>query len=315
MHNSLMPDGAWRTFEDLSSRIQAELAPNATVTKNEKLVGQSGEEHQCDVVIRSTVGQLPFTCVFECKDWKKPVNLNTVRSFASAVADLRVSQGVIVSAKGFTKPAKRYAAKQGILTYTLFDAHSVKWAEQALVPVLLVRIDFRAATIHVLDSETRTEIALPGTPEESFLVELRRSATGETVPLCALMQFKWDEVLDSKIIPRPDRVFETEPGEYILCDGTGRSVVVSFNFEPDEGFYFNHVALASGQGFREEQRGRILSSRYQSATLDLHRALTEWPRITDPAKLAVHPELTFFAIGHLTRASQSPRYVVFGKRA
>ncbi|HSY52242.1 MAG TPA: restriction endonuclease [Thermoanaerobaculia bacterium] len=309
-----MSEPEWRKFEALTSRIQAELAPDAAVTLDEKLVGRSGVAHQCDVVVRSKVGQLPFVCVIECKDYSEPVGLDPVRSFAARLQDLQVNQGVVVAARGFTTDAKQFARSQRILTYTLVDAETVKWSDQALLPVLMIRTDFNAATIHLFDAADGTEIDLGTDPEQSILVEVRHTRRQEVVPLYALMQYTWDDILEKKQIPRPDANFDTEPGEYVLNDQSNRPVIIRFRFDPLERFSVSHVRIAFGRGFREEQSGRFISPGYQSAVVDLHAALTEWPEVTDPAKLPIRPVATLFALGYLTRAGNSPRHVVFGWR-
>jgi len=302
---------SWRAFEKLTQQIQAELAPEAEIRLGEKLVGKSGVSHQCDVVVRSQVGQLPFVCVFECNDHAEPVGLDIVRSFVARIRDLQVHQGVIVASRGFTVNAKRFARSEGVLTYTLIDAESAKWREQALVPVLIMRIDFQSATIHLIDETDRSEIPLRGNSNKTILIEVRNKRTGEILPLHTLMQYRWDDVIAAKHIPRSTEIFDSAPGEYELNDSSRRNVIVRFAFEPLERFYFSHVPIAFGRGFREEQSGTIMSSGYESVVLDLHAAMAEWPEV-DPTTLAVKPEITFFAFGCMARESNSPRHVVFG---
>jgi hypothetical protein len=54
----------WQAFEELTAKIQQQLAPNARVEKNAKLLGKrSGIERQIDVLVEHTVLVLHFKSV------------------------------------------------------------------------------------------------------------------------------------------------------------------------------------------------------------------------------------------------------------
>ncbi len=151
---------AWKEFEVLALKIQSDLAPDAAVTIDESLVGRSGVRHQCDVVMRAKAGQYDFVCILECKDHAEKVGLEIVRGFLGRLEDLDVKQGVLVSAAGFTEDALKFARAKGIITYTLVDAQSVKWSEQALLPLLLTYIELGSSLAHFRSVATREIVLL-----------------------------------------------------------------------------------------------------------------------------------------------------------
>jgi hypothetical protein len=50
----IIPD--WKKFEQLAAAIQRELAPDARVTENAKLMGKSGSQRQIDILIEQETG-------------------------------------------------------------------------------------------------------------------------------------------------------------------------------------------------------------------------------------------------------------------
>jgi len=61
---------AWKEFETLIAKIQAEVAPGAEVRENEVAIGKSGRKRQLDVTIRQTVGlYLVFIVIAKGERW------------------------------------------------------------------------------------------------------------------------------------------------------------------------------------------------------------------------------------------------------
>ena len=61
-----MEQAKWKQFEKLVAKIQADLAGNAVVTHNDKIVGKhTGIERQVDVSIRGLIGQYPILIVID----------------------------------------------------------------------------------------------------------------------------------------------------------------------------------------------------------------------------------------------------------
>src|SRR5687767_13259383 len=92
----------WKDFEQLISQIQTETAGDATVTRNEKVVGRSGRVRQLDVVLRRKVGLHSVRIVLECKRQSRPVGIAQVEAFVTKLHDVDGSEGIIVSSSGFS---------------------------------------------------------------------------------------------------------------------------------------------------------------------------------------------------------------------
>jgi hypothetical protein len=74
-----------------------------------KVVTVAGVRHEIDVLVK-TLGSSAYesTCVFECKNWKKPVSKNDVIILGAKVQALSANRGYLV-AKTFSKDAEAQA--------------------------------------------------------------------------------------------------------------------------------------------------------------------------------------------------------------
>ena len=72
----------WRRFEKLVAKVQRELAPNALVKHDDKIMGHdSGKLRQIDVTVKQKVGQYNMLIAIDCKDYQVPVDVKDVEGF------------------------------------------------------------------------------------------------------------------------------------------------------------------------------------------------------------------------------------------
>jgi hypothetical protein len=88
----------WRQFEQLAASIQSELAPDAKVTANAKLIGKSGTLRQIDILIEQTAGQYELRIAVDCKDYKDPVDVKDVEAFLGLLEDVGAHKGAMIAA-------------------------------------------------------------------------------------------------------------------------------------------------------------------------------------------------------------------------
>jgi len=193
----------WKRFECLTQKIQKQLTPNAKVRHNEFVIGKSGAKNQLDVTVRALIGQYEYFCVIECKDWGSKVGINTIRAFNSKVDDVNAKQGVIVSAKGFTSEAKKYADIHNIILYKLVDAESEKWNEAALIPIIVGRINLNTAEVEIIDNQTKNIISIMDGAGDVVGVDrlyLYESEKNRYIKLRSFLEERWDEC-SGQVIP------------------------------------------------------------------------------------------------------------------
>ncbi len=305
----------WKDFELITQKIQQELAPDAAITLNEKIVGKSGIQHQCDVVIRSRIGQYEFICIMECKDLVEKVGLDIVRSFFGRLDDLNMPQGVIVSAKGYTKNARQYAKSKGIITYTLFDASSVKWQEQALLPIMIEHIELESASLQILDSATESIIKSADERGQPLFPVLWDNIVQAEIGRMEICERAWDEILPMEI-PKPEKSYESERDRYVIDKETANSrrVFLKCSLQPRVRYYYNHVSLSRGRGFLEHRTSNVLIGDYE-ASMDFREALSSWPFTYNRNDVPIRPVEVFFLGKYFyKRFPQTPMSIIFGRK-
>jgi hypothetical protein len=282
----------WQRFEHLAQVIQQELAPEAVVTRNERLRGRSSVIHQCDVVVRSKVGQYEFTCVIECKDLAEKVGLEIVRGVVARVEDLSVSQGVIVSSRGFTDDALTFATAKGLLTYTLVDAETIKWAELAMLPALGIFIWLQTAMVQFTRSDG-TKVVFPSV-EAYESVSLVECSTGHRLPLATYLARQWDAVCCSPIIEEP-RDYVDSSGEYALIeDSRTTAVEIAYQLVPGFTYCYGHVPLKVGRGFVDAKSGAVLiGGNYETGIVRIRDMHFNWPRVERREDVPFQPVIQF----------------------
>ncbi len=87
----------------------------------------TGRMREHDVVLTIKLENHTLLIALECKDTKAKVGSPQVEAFVSKCQRTGVSQGTIVSSKGFTKPGRRKAAAHTIGCFTLDEAINFNW--------------------------------------------------------------------------------------------------------------------------------------------------------------------------------------------
>lgn len=100
-------------YQQIVKALVQALDPNATVRVGQWIHGPDGER-EVDVEIRACVdGKSHFTLV-ECKDWRRPVDIQEVDKLVSKSEDLGADLALLYSNSGFTGKAIRKASRVGI---------------------------------------------------------------------------------------------------------------------------------------------------------------------------------------------------------
>lgn len=110
----------WKKFESKTHQLLQELNPKADIVSNVFLKGKlSKGRRQVDVRLIES-GQYDFFA-FECKDYKKPLDIPIIESFNTKLQDLGAKKGAIVSNSPFTKGAENMARELKIDLLGLVD--------------------------------------------------------------------------------------------------------------------------------------------------------------------------------------------------
>lgn len=113
------------SFERAVASVQSKMAPDASVTHNEYLIDNLGHRRQFDVVIRARTAGHAILGVIECKDLQRRVGTPDIDAFVTKARDVNANLTLLVSRRGFTKPAIERATHYGIGTMSLLADDSL----------------------------------------------------------------------------------------------------------------------------------------------------------------------------------------------
>lgn len=269
----------WVEFEKLVQMIQKSLAPEGQVTHNEFLKGKSNVEHQCDVVLRSKVGQFPFLCVIECKQWKKRVGLEVVKGFVSKVNDIGAHHGMIVSEVGFSKKALKFAKQNNIALCKPVDAQSKVWENVGLIPIQVTFVGRGKSSFEIEASEQFGTVDTSGKGISTEAVLVFDKKKNQSLNLRRLCEEKWDELFSEKIPADMGNLQGAEEGRFLLDLKNGKLTPVAFkyNFGIETTYYYNRVSLKDCKGFLDEHTGELITDRLETSPMMVKDIMNTWP--------------------------------------
>ena len=80
-----------------------------------KVLGNSGESHQIDVLTSHSAGMHVYKTAIECKDWEtRKVGRDVVTKLSFILGDSNIEKGIVVSKSGFSSGAKSLAKFKNI---------------------------------------------------------------------------------------------------------------------------------------------------------------------------------------------------------
>ncbi|MCA8047511.1 restriction endonuclease [Burkholderia arboris] len=115
------PEQRGIAFEKVVAAIQSQIDPQATVTHSEFLIDRLGHRRQFDIVVRGTFAGQQMLGIIECKDLGGKVGTPDVDAFVTKAQDINANFKVLVSRRGFTKPALEKCVHYGVQALSLIE--------------------------------------------------------------------------------------------------------------------------------------------------------------------------------------------------
>ena len=288
-----MASTKWKRFEELVKRVQEELAPDAIVKLDDKIIGSdTGIARQIDISVKRSIGNYEILVVIDCKDYSRPVNVKDVEAFIGMIQDVHANKGVIVSASGFTKTAKTRGEKAGLNLYRLVDTGDHDWQVMAYIPVICNFIGPRKYSFRF--SGNIEIIDFPFNEPQSLKIYDENNC--ELGTLLNIMKKNWN-----------DYQYPIEPGNYknlelmkgitkIKSDNSYQELNIKLNLLVESRLYFGELPIQKLSGFKDELTGKTLSRGFTTEMIDVIDVQNNWERINSLNDLAVKPMLTLEAI-------------------
>jgi len=287
----------WKRFEELVAKIQTDLAGDAVVTTNERIVGKvTGVLRQVDVTIRKNVGQFELLIVLDCKDHADAVDVNDVGQFMELVHDVGAHKAAMVAANGFSEAAGKRAEAAGIELYRVVDTGDHDWRTIIEIPTL---IEFTGVTKFSLRfAVAGTEQISPPTAPDLRTVILFDEDDRPLGTVRDLIGQKWNA---GEIPQTPGEYaaipLATKPVKYHSNGQTCRAYVTA-SVKVETRLHFGYWPVARLSGLGDEKTGAIFTRHMEFDWLSMVEVERNWPRINSPSDLAIRPVISLKALDH-----------------
>jgi hypothetical protein len=295
----------WKGFEELVARIQGDLAGDATVTLNDKIVGKSGVVRQIDISIRKRVGQFDLLIVIDCKNHAGPIDINDVETFVGLVQDVAAHKAALVSARGYSKAAKVRALQAGIEIYRAIDTGDHDWKAEVALPAL---IEFTGPTKFSLSFRSVGDelFDIPeGADFRSFVL------FDEQVQPLGTVRDPIGRMWNAKEIHEEPGVYggiELAPNPLKFTVGARISRAnVTASVRVEKRLHFGYWPISKPSGFFDEATGATITRHLESDSLVMAEVEKNWPRIASAEELAVAPVITLRAVDFVSADDPAER--------
>jgi hypothetical protein len=277
----------WQEFEKLATRIQQELAPNARVVRNAKLLGKrTGIERQIDILVDQVIGQYPIRIVIDCKDYSSPVDVKGVEEFMGMVEDVGANKGAMVAARGFTETAKKRAKDAGIDVYRLVDTESKKWSAYVSIPCVI-----KDRMIGSFNFTFSGSGYFRMKPQEFQMTTLYRKDGSPIDTLYNLLGKQWNNDAIPSVSGEHRGIRLCEGESCIKTDDQLFQINVTANVRVVEKLFFGQFPIESTRGFTDESDGGFHTTSFTTASINISETEKQWERIDSIEQLAVKPVL------------------------
>ena len=81
----------WKNFEELAYGIQKDIASDADVKFNKKILGKiTGKKRQIDILITKVIGQFNLSIAIECKDYSNAIDVKKIEEICKKILTLKI---------------------------------------------------------------------------------------------------------------------------------------------------------------------------------------------------------------------------------
>lgn len=282
----------WRKFEEVVASIQKNIAPNAKIIHDEKIIGKSGTERQIDITIRYHIGQFNILVVVDCKDWKNPVDIGDVGQFIDMVEDVGANKGALICNAGFTEGAKNRAKEKGIDLFRVIDTENPDIKLRIGFPTLC---DFRYIKTFnfLLRRSSPTDFRIPAC--DIRYLEIYKEDHSFNDILINLLTKSWNVGKLPVEVGKYENLKFIEEDAYTKVENTFYGPVeITAGIVIDRKLFFGSIPLEKGRGFANEVTGGFTTNSIKFG-LDVVEVEKKWRRLSDLNELAIRPTFIFHA--------------------
>lgn len=236
----------WKGFEDSSHKIIKKLNPKVGVFKSVYIEGRlSKVKRQIDVKMEE-LNQYDFIA-FECKDYKRPLDVSVVEKFNTTLQDIGAKKGAIVSNSPFSKAAQNMASELNIDLLHLIDTSNKNVRGRLYAGLLISDTMVNWCKVRVSISAP-TRGTFPAEPKKMILED----ESGNRGTAYEIFASLWNET-DSSLSRKPGvyRYVPSDQDKKKIISLEGEVVPLNklaFIYEVVEKHYLGKIEIIDAQG-------------------------------------------------------------------
>lgn len=264
----------WKRFEHVVKSIQEQLTPNSKIVYDYRVIGKTtGVDRQVDIALFSQIGQFDIFIAMDCKDYKKPVDVKEVESFATMLEDINADKGVMVTYKGFSSAARKVAEKKRIDLLKMIDVESEEWPVQVSIPAIIDDRGIKQMQITISSSYSSPLVIPPVDPRYLLLFNEDGSLIGS---ITNILVDKWNK---GKIEDRPGvnsfdliKVFVRDGKDSYPCD-------IRVNYTVSQKLYFGQIGISELKGFYKCSDNSVVTKKLVTELIDFDTIENNWVQL------------------------------------
>jgi len=278
----------WKIFEELAAKIQTDLAPDAIVRLDQKIIGKiTKRKRQIDILVQKKIGNYLVNIVIECKDFKGPLSVKQVEATAGFMQDVSANIGVIVAANGFTKAAVAVGQNAGLRLYKLIDTGNHDWKTNVTLPALGVVKNMKDTSFNI---KFPLEIKNPTTYCHQPMM-VYNSHKKELGLIHDLLVSWWMSEKNVLPIGSHKNIEFIESETFFLIENELVAVKLSVNLVAEEVLFFMQWPVAEISGFEDQISKKTETTRFSLHKPSLEDLKKNWVRIKERSELAIEPSI------------------------
>lgn len=275
----------WENFEDETHRIVKLLNSKLDVFKDVKLMGKLSEsKRQIDVQLINP-NKYDFIA-FECKDYKRSVDVPKIEAFNTKLGDIGAHKGAIVANSAYSKAAQNMASKLGIDLLCLVNIANIDIRTQLYTQALITETSVSSFVVQIGTSASTSS----SFSTDSSKLELA-DESGNKIPASELFKELWNTKLHS-VVEKAGRYEYTIPPKGKKMVATNGEIVelnrLNFVYIVQKKYFLGKVNISKTEGLYNVHEKTFQAKEILTEEINLEEFEKEWKEVAQQDALTAN---------------------------
>lgn len=276
----------WKRFEDKTHKLLQEFNPTADVYKNIFIKGLfSKKRRQVDVKMVKP-DEYDFIA-FECKDYKRPLDIPIIEGFNTKLKDINAKKGAIVSNSPFTEGAINMASEFKIDLLNLVDTADKDIRAQLFAKGLIADTQCKGYSLG-FSSTAQMGGGVSLEPSQIFFID----DNGKRASSRRIFAQLWNSTQDLSTQPGYYKYTPPEQNKKKILSIDDIAIplnTVCFNYEVIERFFIGNIEIIDAKGLFNVKEGSFQTRSITTEKVSAFDKEKIWEEVTaDEAKKRFH---------------------------